>query len=142
MESRAWGLMNTCEAHGFIFPSRFSPVLGNEIGYGYGWLEAMQIRFTVCSPKGADLWPFAAKANRQSAVIGAQRLAVKIPFTQCHHSGQYNGHGQVSAGRLLLNAVYLRLTTPLGVCLELAPATPPLSPFRITLNRIFKKEGL
>lgn len=30
--------------------------------------------------------------------------------------------------RLRLNAVYLTLTTPLGVCLELAPATPLLPP--------------
>jgi len=51
---------------------------------------------------------------------------------------QWPGPSVLSAGRLLLNAVYLRLTTPLGVCLELAAATPPLPPFHPILKQILK----
>jgi len=55
---------------------------------------------------------------------------------------QWPGPSVLSAGRLLLNAVYLRLTTPLGVCLELAAATPPLPPFRPIVKLILKKYPL
>jgi len=55
---------------------------------------------------------------------------------------QWPGPSVLSAGRLLLNAVYLRLTTPLGVCLELAAATPPLPPFHPILKQILNKDPL